>query len=350
MWQGKRNEENEETRKVQFTGGSTYIISLPKKWIALNQLRKGSLIKLRSEEGGLLTIVPTGSLEKKKLDEVSITVNSKDDIEMVKRKIIAAYLRGYNSIYVKPDKGSQQLPLKQRQEIKGLARRMFVGTEIIKDSSSEISLQVLLSYPELTVQSALRRMAIIATSMHKDSISGLIKNDKLLAKEVMSTDNEVDRFNLYVIRLLRAAIQYPWKTKDIGLASANDCSGYRLVAISVEGVAEHAISIAGNVLSLKRELSAETAEKIENASNLAIKMFDNAMEALFRQDYHGAETIIESLKEANNLEDEAVTFSKVNVEDEATLRLIIESIRRTAGLACEIAEIVLNLTLDSILV
>ena len=59
MWQEKNAEE---ARKVQFTGGSTYIISLPKKWIFQNQIRKGSFIKLREEEGGLLTIVPPGTI------------------------------------------------------------------------------------------------------------------------------------------------------------------------------------------------------------------------------------------------------------------------------------------------
>ena len=49
----------EETRKLQFTGGSTYIVSLPKRWIDQNQLKKGSVIKLREEESGLLSIIPS---------------------------------------------------------------------------------------------------------------------------------------------------------------------------------------------------------------------------------------------------------------------------------------------------
>ena len=48
---------------------------------------------------------------------------------------------------------------------------MFVGTEIVTDTDSQLVLQVLLNYPELTIQSALRRMSIIATSMHKDAIT-----------------------------------------------------------------------------------------------------------------------------------------------------------------------------------
>ena len=60
-------------------------------------------------------------------------------------------------------------------------------------------------------------MSIIATSMHNDAILGLKTSDKLLAKEVIGTDNEVDRFNLYVNRQLKMAIQNPRITKEIGL-------------------------------------------------------------------------------------------------------------------------------------
>lgn len=344
MWQLK---QDEETRKVQFTGGSTYIISLPKSWIMQNQLKKGSFIKLRAEVGGLLTIVPADTPEKKQIDEAVIIVSSADDTEMVIRKIVAAYLAGYNSIHVKPDK--HQLLTKQRHDVKSFARRMLIGTEIVTDMPSQLVLQVLLSYPELTIQSALRRMSIITTSMLKDAIVGLKTNDRLLANEVISTDNEVDRFNLYVIRLLRAAMQNPRISKEIGLVGGNDCLGYRLVTKSVERTADHAANIAENILTLKEELNGEMAEKIENMSTIALKMFDTAIESLFRQDYNAAEKIIENLKEIEDLERDAIASAQSNPEDDVSLRLIIESVRRTAEYACDIAEIVLNLTVDSIL-
>ena len=340
--------QDEETRKVQFTGGSTYIISLPKRWISENQLKKGSFIKLREEEGGLLTIVPPESTVQKRTDEAIIRVSSSEDTEMITRKIVSAYLAGYNSIQIRTDK--QQLTTRQRHEMKNFVRRMLVGTEIVTDTSSQLTLQVLLTYPELTVQSALRRMSIITASMHKDAVLGLMTTDSLLAKEVISNDNEVDRFDLYVTRLLKTAIQNPRICKELGIASSKDCLGYRLVTKSVERTADHAVSIAENVLALKNSLNRETLEKIEKMSSIAVKMFDTSMESLFREDYNSADTIIESIKEICALEKEAVSSSQMCIEDAANLRLIIESIRRTAEYSCDIAEIVLNLTVDSILV
>jgi phosphate uptake regulator len=339
----------EETRKLQFTGGSTYIVSLPKRWVDQNHLRKGSVIKLREEEGGLLSIIPRDIEVQQRPEEASIKVAVKDEPDAIIRKTVSAYLVGYNILHIK---GSQkELSTRQRREIKSFSRNMLVGTEIVIDTPQELTLQVLLSYPELSVQSALRRMSIITASMHRDAITALKALDSQQAREVLITDNEVDRFNLYIVRQLKTAIQNPRIIKEIGLKTARDCLGYRLVTKSVERTADHAASIADNVLLIKNKLEQHTIEKLEQMSNLAVSMFETAIEALFRKDYALAESIVEKTKEIAEMEKDAVVSSqKIDVEDAPYLRLIIESIRRTAEYASDIAEVVLNLTIESILV
>jgi phosphate uptake regulator len=340
---------SEETRKLQFTGGSTYIISLPKKWIDQNQLTKGSVIKVREEESGLLSIIPTETVTQQRRDDAIIKVSPKDHPDMVIRKTVSAYLVGYNLIHIKAE-SQKQLSAKQRLEVKNFSRNMLVGTEIVTDTPEELALQVLLSYPELSIQSALRRMSIITASMHRDAITALKDLDHQQAKEVATTDNEVDRFNLYIVRQLKTAIQNPRIIKEIGLQNARDCLGYRLVTKAVERTADHAASIADNVLQLSKQLETETVEKLEEMSNIAVSMFETAIEALFRQDYALAESIVEKTKDVISLEKEAVVSSqKMDVEEAPYLRLIIESVRRTAEYASDIAEIVLNLTVESIL-
>jgi phosphate uptake regulator len=345
----KQSKLTEETRKLQFTGGSTYIISLPKRWIDQNQLKKGSVIRIREEEGGLLSIIPTDTAIQQRPEETSIKVAANDPPDAVIRKTVSTYLVGYNIIHIKGE-SQKQLSTKQRREIKTFSRNMLVGTEIVIDTPQELTLQVLLSYPELSVQSALRRMSIITASMQRDAITALKELDRQHAKEVLITDNEVDRFNLYIVRQLKTAIQNPRIIKEIGLKNARDCLGYRLVTKAVERTADHAASIADNVLLIKNKLEPETIEKLEKMSNLAVSMFENAIEALFRQDYALAESIVEKTKDIISMEKEAVVSSqKIDVEDAPYLRLIIESIRRTAEYASDIAEIVLNLTVESIL-
>ena len=344
MWYGK---QGEETRKLQFTGGSTYIVSLPKSWITQNQLKRGSVIKLREEEGGLLSIVPT-TVTNEKLDEASIRVLPRDSPEAVIRKTVSTYLAGYNKIHVRAAE-QQTLSTEQRNSIRDFVHEMFVGTEIVTNTPSELTLQVLLSYPELSIQSALGRMGVMASSMHKDAIAALKEHDNVLAKSVTITDNEVDRFNLYVVRQLKTAIQNQRIIKEIGLTNARDCLGYRLITKSVERTADHAVKIAENAMAMKHKLKGEITEKIEEMSLMAISMFEVSLESLFRKDYALAETMIERINDIVTLEKKAVVSCKIDAEGEGNLRLIIESVRRTAEYSSDIAEVVLNLTVETII-
>ena len=60
--------------------------------------------------------------------------------------------------------------------------------------------------------------------------------------------------------------------------------------------------------------------------------------------------MIEKISQIARLEKEAVLLSQhVSVEETASFRLVIESVRRTAEYASDIAEVVLNLNIESIL-
>jgi phosphate uptake regulator len=345
----KSERPKEESRKLQLTGGSTYTISLPKRWIVQNQLKKNSELHIRLEDDGSLTILPLNLATQEKAQEAFIHASLGENPEPLIRKTIAAYLVGYNTVHIKA-RDKNQLTTRQRSALKNSARNLLVGTEIVTDTATELTLQVLLDYSELSVQSTLRRMSIITSSMHKDAVSALRKLDHQMARAIIDTDSEVDRFNLYIIRLLKQAISNPMIIKEIGLRNARDCLGYRLITKSVERTADHATSIAENILLLKQKPNEQVLERIEKMSSLAISAFENSVDALFKQDFNLAESTIEKTTEIARLEKEAVLSSqKVGIEEIANLRLLIESVRRTAEYASDISEIVLNLNIDSIL-
>ena len=59
-----------ESRKLQKTGGSTLIVSLPKKWIKKNKLDAGSEVRLIKQPDGTITIDPGNSNVNKKKSTV----------------------------------------------------------------------------------------------------------------------------------------------------------------------------------------------------------------------------------------------------------------------------------------
>jgi len=90
--------------------------------------------------------------------------------------------------------------------------------------------------------------------MHEDAVQALRHLNRELAKEVIALDDEVDRFSLYVIRQLKAAVQNEGALKEIGLTYPRDCLGYRVIAKSVERIADHAVKIAENVISMRHQI------------------------------------------------------------------------------------------------
>ena len=345
-----QHSQNEETRKLQITGGSTYVISLPKKWVTQNKLEKGSPLLIRQEENGILEVLPPEIARPEKSEEALITVGPEDNADEIIRKTVSVYLLGYNIIHIRA-KNQKELLSTQRNDLKTFARNMLVGTEIVTDTSTALTLQVLLSYPELSVPSALRRMTIITSSMHKDATNALKNNDHQLAQFVRATDYEVNRFHLYIIRQLKMAIRNPRLVTEIGLQSSNDCLGYRLITKMVERTADHATNIAKNVLLLKKQADKEFVDAIQEMNKVAISSFETSIESLFKRDYELADDVIAKGNMITDLEKKALLSSKeTNIEEATNIRLIIESVRRIAEYSMDIAEIVLNMTVDSVII
>ena len=340
---------NEEQRKLQVTGGSTFILSLPKDWAIRNELKRGSSMMVHEEDDGSLSIAPSKFSKKEKQDEAYIKVQANDNPDAIMRTAISAYLFGFNILHIRAQ-GQKVLSSKLRNHLKNFARHYLVGTEIVIDTPTDLTLQVLLNYPELTVQNALSRMSIIASSMHKEALTALKGLDYSSAKSVIETDREVNRFGLYIVRLLKLAVTNPRIVKEIGLNDQKDCLGYRLIAKSVERTADHATKIAENTLMLKEQINETLFTKISELSTLADSMFESSMDALFRHDFNLAESVIEKISQVHKLEKEAILLSQsIKSEEIVNVRLLIESVRRTAEYASDISEVVLNLNIESVL-
>jgi len=334
-----------DVRKVQLTGKSTYIVSLPRRWVDDVNLKRGETLNIFEQSDKSLLLVPKDVKKPEKITEISVKVLPKEKPPSLVRKIVSLYLVGYNTIRLNAE--HERMTLEQREKAKDFVRRMLVGTEIVADSKNEMVLQVLLSYPELPVTDALRRIAIIATSMHKDAIYSLKESDNELAEEVVRTDDEVDRFNFYIVRQLKAAVADETILKEIGLDNARDCLGYRLVTKSVERVSDHAVNIAKNSLAIKKPIDSAIFEVLAEMSSLAIAAFEDSINSFFGKDYDCADEVIERKGSVDICEEKAISQileKKYDAETTSSLRLIVESIRRTAEYGSDIAEIVLNLT------
>jgi len=343
-------DEREETRKIQFTGKSSYIVSLPKQWIVELGLKQGDQIRMIRKGSSTLEIYPPkyeSRIQKK--DDAVIEIEGEEEASSIVRKLISLYFLGYKTINVKPKNG--RLSAHQRNTVKEAVKRMLMGSEIISDSSGGITVQVLVNLLELSVDGAFKRMIHLAKSMSSDAILAVKENNLELAQEVINTDDEVDRFGFYIIRQLKIAIQNEHILKEMGFRNARDCLGYRLIVKNIERTGDHASFIAKDLLEFKKPVKKEILAKLQDMNEFCLSVLDDSCLALFKEDYSQAEGTIKKIDEIVKFEKKVRDASKLLKDDEEIYRVrrMTENIRRISEYASDIAEIVLNMNIEKTL-
>jgi len=342
--------ENEETRKIQFTGKSSYIVSLPKQWITDLGLKQGDQIRMVRKDSSTLELYPPKfESRNQKKEDALIEINPEEEASSIIRKLISLYFLGYRTINIKPKDG--RLSPVQRNTVKEAVKRMLMGSEIISDSINGITVQVLVNLLELSVDGAFKRMIHLAKSMSSDAILAVKENNLELAQEVINTDDEVDRFGFYIIRQLKIAIQNEHMLKEMGFRNPRNCLGYRLVVKNIERVGDHASFIAKDLLEFKKPVKKEILIKLKDMNEFCLSVLDDACLALFKEDYQQAEKIIEKTNEITKYEKKVRDASKSlkNEEEVYRVRRMTENIRRVSEYASDIAEIVLNMNIEKTL-
>ncbi|MCP8306677.1 MAG: phosphate uptake regulator PhoU [archaeon] len=332
-----------ELRRVQTTGGASYIVTLPKSWAIGVGLKPKDFVAMVPQSDMSLLIMPRGEVERETLSETVIEVKANTECDVVLRDYISNYLAGYDIIklhFIQRDSMLQSY-------IKDVIRRVLIGVEIIEESSERITTQCLSRHSDLPLKKALERMSIITSSMQKDSLKALAEGDKLLAEEVILRDDEVDRFCHFIVRQLKMVLQNRFMLEEIGLKNPKDCQEYRVIAKSVERAADHAVYISKDVQTFDMDLSDVDLKEVIEMGSLSNTLFEDAMKALFRLDPELAHQTIDRVEAISKLEGEItekLLADEMDVRTIMGLKLILESLRRIAEYGANIAEIALNLT------
>ncbi|PDH23717.1 MAG: transcriptional regulator, partial [Marine Group II euryarchaeote MED-G38] len=97
------SESQSEVRKIQLTGGSTYIVSLPKKWITEHGLGAKDQVRIEWRPSGTLRVIADAS---KIVRTRVVDINCKEIPDhMIFDHLVAAYLSGANKIIISSDNG-----------------------------------------------------------------------------------------------------------------------------------------------------------------------------------------------------------------------------------------------------
>ena len=341
--------EKDQVRKIQFTGKSSYIVSLPKEWIKDHGIKQGDQVSVVRQGSSVLEIKPVSFGRRTTQDSATLIITSKDDKHTITRKLISLYFLHYKTIYVVQENG--RVEPNQRNAIRNTVKKILMGAEITADSTNEITIQVLINLVELSIDGAFKRMLHLSKAMQNDALLALRENNKELAQEVLNSDDDVDRFSFYIIRQLTIAIENSHMLEEMGFTNARDCMGYRIVVKNIERLADHAVSLSQDILDFENTIPDKIIDKIQEMSDFSLNVIDDTCLALFKNDYAGAEKAIGESHNISKYEKKVIDLIKTIKNEETAFRVrrIVENIRRISEYASDIGEVVLNMNVEKLI-
>jgi phosphate uptake regulator len=330
-----------EQRKIMSLGRSSLVVSLPKHWTQLNELKQGDIVTMGVARDRSL-IVSSGVKKNREANKITLSIEPDEKEVFIVRSIIACYLNGYSSMKLVSKKF---FTVPQQKAIRNIVQMLYM--RIMEADTKEIQIATLIDESKASIQTGITRMYKISSSMCRDALTALKNHDADLAKAVYVLDDEVDHFSFFLLRLLRGA------TVDSGLANQLaidpiDCLDYQTLVHRIEQVADQATSIAKHLIMIEgrqKRIKESISEKMYSAGRDVLASYDKAVDALLSNDTVKSGEIIENEAKIEKLDQEIATLAflkEKSTEAICACCSMRDSIRRMAEYAADIAEITIN--------
>ena len=329
----------QDVRKLQLTGGSTYTMSLPKPWILSNNLNARDGIRVDWRPTGELSLSPLDVIE----DHKTVVKLNLDQIPIAALydHLMGAYLSGVQEISVQSE---SPLTRNSRNDIRRFLRSTR-GFEIGQETDSNVHLISLLNAGELPLHASLNRMYLLFSSMIRDIYDVLIGSDDDLISDFEEREREADGLHYLIERQVGSMLDSQHVARSLGLSRKEGVEHANL-ARSLERMMDHAHEMARLTLETTPRPRLKQEEYPLSLLPVCMEALKSLMINLRVHDPYQIEEARESLKAAQialteheeRLWSGRRQASRLLFEDR-----ISESIRRICAYSRDFGEILLNM-------
>ena len=325
-------------RRIQKTGGSTFIVSLPKNWVVGRGLRPGDVLLFAPRSDGSLTVYPEEGQRTAESRQV-VAVSNDMPQEHLFRLLVAEYIAGGSLLEIRT---TGRMSARTRDVVRSFAQRM-IGPEILEETAEGVVLQDVVGANPLPIPSVIRRMHQMVRAMQTDAMAALRAQDASIAKDVVERDWEVDRLHWFVQKQLTTALRDARTLTSLGL-SLPECATYLLASRVLERIADHAVRIAETVELLEKERPPEAVlHNLESLADSAANALAEAIDSLESKDIGQANEVVDNAKRVTR-EREKILRELATKRGRLAVGLayVLESLERSAFYASDLAEIAIN--------
>ncbi|WP_297217491.1 phosphate uptake regulator PhoU [Thermoplasma sp.] len=309
------------TRKVQVTGGSTFIISLPPEWVKRNNINKGSEVSI-TDQGTELLVEPANNEESEVTKKITLPASYTG--KPLQRLLTSMYISGFDTLLVvSKDKMTPEM----RDDIKRFAK-VVMGIEVIEETSKSIVLQNVLNANTFSLEKAIRRMSLNVSTMIEDTIKAIHDEDDDLIENIVLRDDEVDRYQWYIYR-------------EVKIRCRDERSNIYILVLSriLERIADHAVNICQ---AIKHKKGIKGREKMIDNLTYSNDVYKKAMETFYSRNFNEIDGIINRKAEITQRKYELLS----ELSYDSVLSSIAEEISRIGLYGTDIAELAMDLILS----
>jgi phosphate uptake regulator len=331
-----------EIRRVQVTGGASFVVTLPKDWAEEQHIKKNDPVGLVVQPDGTLLVtkkITDEPLQRtKEIDSSKVT-----DPSFLFRMLIGTYISGFSTIRITT---KERFPPFVRTIVRDFTQ-MTIGQEVVEETPTVIAIRDLLNPSEMPFDNTIKRMYVIVKSMHEDAITALETQNRSLAQDVITRDMDADRLNWLIARQTNMIMQHASLSRKMGISPKMAMHFYMLSRI-IERVGDHAVRVAEHAMPvMDAEIDRKILGSVKRSSMMSLEIFDRSITSFFSNDMKEAHRNIESISalekicgDINNMVLKQDTLVAINIG------YIAESIRRSGEYAGDISETVINLLVE----
>jgi phosphate uptake regulator len=332
-----------EIRRVQMTGGASFVVTLPKDWAEAQKIKKNDPVGLTVQPDGSLLV--TKRITEEPLQRVKeIDCSTIADPAFLFRLLIGTYITGFTMIRLTT---KQKFPPFVRTVVRDFTQ-MTIGQEVVEETEAVIAIKDLLNPSEMPFDNTIKRMFVIVKSMHEDAITALETHNKTLANDVVTRDMDADRLNWLIARQTNMLMQSASLSRKMDI-SPNLAMHYYMLSRIIERVGDHAVRIAEHSLPIiDVDFDKKFMSAIKKSSAMSLEIFDRSIVSFFNADMKEAHRNIESITALENI---CGDINNMVLKQDTLVALniayISESIRRAGEYAGDISETVINLLVEN---
>ncbi len=328
-----------EIRKIQLTGGSTYIVSLPKKWVTQHGLKARDELRIEWRPSGSLRLnAETTSIRKRRRVDISLDEIGSD---FLLDHLIGAYLCGAERIRVTSTKTIQRSEKRKFRRFIQTTR----GIEITDETDHMVEMVTLLNTSEIPLYSSINRMYLLVSSQIRDVSEVLLGGDKSLLMDSEDREKEIDALRLLLERQVGQILESASIETSLGINRWEASELSNIVKI-FERIGDHCYLLSN--LCFEHEIpDSISPEKIPaNAIPAWLKsvksLIGNLKKRKIKEIQNSKADIQKAVEKLSDFES-GLWNSKLTAKDALFLDKFSESMRRILAYTLDMAEVLINI-------